>query len=517
MRLALTIVVSLLVPYVAGRGAQPVCGVCHPKETARYLESAMGKSVGRPASLPSGRVIQAGSGSTISVEERGGQMVHRLTARGLTAEYPIGYQIGAGKAGYSYVVEIGGYLLQSPASYFKRSGWDISPGYENVEFLEFDRVVKEACLFCHTDAARLYASKPQRSTSPILLPISCERCHGPSGDHVRKPSAKNIVNPAKLPPQARDSVCEQCHLEGEARILNPGKRFMDFRPGDDLEETLAVYIPTQNGRSVRAVSHAEQLAESWCARLSGGKLWCGTCHNPHGQTVDRSREIRDICMTCHRALSKPAHVEGHLECASCHMPARAPKDISHTAVTDHRIRRQPGREDEASAANIGTLVAWREPPAEFRQRDLGLASLQAASKHKLQSLGEAGVKLLASLPPSQQNEDPEVLTSLGALMLDQDLTRSAVALCRRAVEKQPENAQNALDLGITLSKSGDLLEAARQFSRAIDLDPSLERAYLELSDLYEKQGQSQQALETLDRYLRWNPQSILIRLAKVAK
>ena len=37
--------------------------------------------------------------------------------------------------------------------------------------------------------------------------IACERCHGDGTAHMRRPSAANIVNPAKLAGPARDSVC----------------------------------------------------------------------------------------------------------------------------------------------------------------------------------------------------------------------------------------------------------------------------------------------------------------------
>jgi len=42
--------------------------------------------------------------------------------------------------------------------------------------------------------------------------ITCERCHGPSEKHLADPRAGTIVNPSKLAPAARDSICEQCHL-----------------------------------------------------------------------------------------------------------------------------------------------------------------------------------------------------------------------------------------------------------------------------------------------------------------
>lgn len=50
--------------------------------------------------------------------------------------------------------------------------------------------------------------------------------------------------------------------------------------------------------------------------------------------------------------------------------------------------------------------------------------------------------------------------------------------------------------------------------RAIELDPSLERSYLELSALYAKAGKSSEAKQVLDEYLKWNPQSILVRLTR---
>lgn len=109
--------------------------------------------------------------------------------------------------------------------------------------------------------------------------ISCDRCHGPAETHVRRPSSTNIVNPRKLSARARDSICEQCHLGGEARIENPGRRFADFQPGQELEEVFTVYV---NASPVfKVVSHAEQLAHSICAVRSGTKMWCGSCHDPH--------------------------------------------------------------------------------------------------------------------------------------------------------------------------------------------------------------------------------------------
>ena len=66
------------------------------------------------------------------------------------------------------------------------------------------------------------------------------RCHGGTEEHLRRPVPGSIVNPAKLHGAARDSICEQCHLSGCDRVLNPGKNFEDFRPGMRLEEVFTV-------------------------------------------------------------------------------------------------------------------------------------------------------------------------------------------------------------------------------------------------------------------------------------
>ena len=131
------------------------CMKCHPKETSNYLASSMGQSIGAPdRSTPTGKVVHAQSGASIAVNWRNGKMVHHLAELGLTADYGIQYQVGAGKVGHSYVSVSGGRLLESPVSYYRNFGWDVSPGYETSELLDFNRVVGSRCLFCHSDSVR---------------------------------------------------------------------------------------------------------------------------------------------------------------------------------------------------------------------------------------------------------------------------------------------------------------------------------------------------------------------------
>ena len=184
-----------------------VCATCHPRETARYLESPMGNSIGPPVSIARGRVTHPRSGSAIDIERQGDTMVHRLSKRGLTAEYAIAYQIGAGRIAHSYITRVDEYLFESPATWFKAAGWDLSPGYAAAPLVDFDRPITETCLFCHANAARFSGSDGRRVDSQTVTAISCERCHGSLENHLGRPAAANIVNPAKLPNRARDSIC----------------------------------------------------------------------------------------------------------------------------------------------------------------------------------------------------------------------------------------------------------------------------------------------------------------------
>jgi len=81
-----------------------------------------------------------------------------------------------------------------------------------------------------------------------------------------------MVNPAKLALRARDSVCEQCHLSGEIRVPRSGKQDHDFRPGEQLEDSLTVFVRAGAPGKMRVTSHAEDLGRSACKRSSGGQL-----------------------------------------------------------------------------------------------------------------------------------------------------------------------------------------------------------------------------------------------------
>jgi predicted CXXCH cytochrome family protein len=439
-------------------------------------------------------------------------MLHTLEEAGLKAQYRAAYYIGAGIVGRSYLVRVGEYLFQSPASYYTgNNAWDLTPGYELERRLDFDHQITSGCLFCHSGGIALAGSSNNRYRDVPFTSISCERCHGPGAAHMQSPSSRNIVNPAKLEPRARDSVCEQCHLEGAIRILNPAKEWWDFQAGQELEKTFSVYVENKTS-GVNAVSHGEQLAASKCARMSGGRLWCGTCHDPHGDPPrDRKQQVKAICVSCHSQLSAASHPEPIAECTSCHMPARTVTNVAHAAVTDHRILRRPGLQLKTVSEETRAPVAWRNPEPPVDQRNLGLACLSVAQDQRSGSLAREAVHLLTTLP-HEMAEDPEVMTALGSVFLQQHRPKDALKLFAEVARKQPYNASAALYQAMAYEATGAQADAIKMFERAIHLDPSLQRAYFELARLYAAAGQESVRVQVLRRYLELFHESIKGRL-----
>ncbi len=486
-----------------------VCVSCHPKESARWAASSMGQSIVPARPLPPARVTHELSQSVLTSEQRNGRMVHGLSERGLTAEYPVQFQIGGDFMGRTYMVQVGDYVFESPLTYFNRYGWDLSPGYATMPIIDFDRQIDDTCLFCHAESAKFADTDRHRLKTTLLTPLSCDRCHGPGAAHAQHPSATNIINPAKLAQDQRDSVCEQCHLEGATRILNPGKHWDDFHPGDKTENVFSTFVLTGgNNAAVNAVSQVEQLAESKCVRRSQGKLWCGSCHNPHGATVNRAAEIKAVCTSCHRALPSASHPAAITECTSCHMPRGPTTDIPHAARTDHRILRRPTTASVQPAA----IKVWRAGPAEWRDRNLGLAEVFAGVTNSLPQLTEEGWQNLNAIP--EENRDASVLSDFEGLAVQNQNLEEAVRVGRRIVELQPQSAKAAMNFGIVLKRSQRAGDAEREFKRAISLDPSLKQAYLELVGMYAELGRREDVKSTVDRYLKFNPQDILFRVQR---
>ena len=481
----------------APRGSER-CAVCHRAEVEGYERTTMAHSLRRAGQEPSGTVTA--NGSTITMRSTSDEYWQTWENGADKTQYRVDYVVGSGSHASGYLVEIGGHLFQSPVAYYKsRAAYDLAPGFEHTKNPDFTRPISEECLLCHSGRAlpisgtvNWYRLPPFDSES-----ISCERCHGPVERHLRDPRAGTIVNPAKLEPAARDGVCEQCHLLGAARIANPGKKLSDFIPGQPLENTFTIFHDVaENGaaRDFKVISHAEQLARSACARNSGGKMWCGTCHNPHYKPAEPVAYYRERCLTCH-AQNFPAqtqHPAKDSDCLSCHMPKRDAKDGGHSAFTDHRIQRRPEDATNSAVTSATNIAAWREGPVEFQKRNLGIAYIDAGIQRRSSPFVVQGYRMLTEVQ-RQFSNDPELFKSIGQALLLANQTSEAKVALARARQLDPQSATTEASLAGPYLQDGNWQAATEHLERALALDPLNLPAASTLLDLYAKQGKQNEA------------------------
>jgi hypothetical protein len=516
------LVIACALPAFSG---QRPCARCHPSEVQGFLATPMGQSLGPPGRGPSGSFYHNISGTRFSVRSWPGHMTQRMERGGLASQYSIAYSVGSGAHAVSYLIEVGNHLFESPLSYYARSGWGISPGYENLKTPDFYRAVRPQCLFCHTGEALPIPGTLNAYRNPAFAAeaITCERCHGPTTEHLRNPVPGSIVNPERLAPRARDSVCEQCHLGGEVPVPNPGKQLSDFHAGENLEDVFTVYV-YQSSRdpkrqsALTIISQSQQLALSQCARSSGDRLWCGTCHDPHALPKDPVAYFRARCLNCHGTALLTSHPKPNQNCFGCHMPRLPAGRGGHTIFTDHRIAiytpEELARLRAASLVNGSTpassedeLVPWHNPPPQFAERNLGLAYARVGSQLELLPFTLRGYQLLVSAGNDFPN-DPVLLRAMGQIISGTKQEADAEALFDKALAVEPDSSLIYYDKAVAAEQAGDGKNAINYFEKTLQLDAWLVDPYQHLARLYAATGQLALAQQTYARFLKAFPESM---------
>ena len=228
----------------AGYVEDQVCGTCHADLYASYQHVGMSQSLRAPGNqAPMEHFGDEFYDQTLDryyqFIERGEDIVFRRYQRDRTGEeinlleIPVAWVVGSGNRARSYLyrTDWGEMFLLPVGWYSEDSKWEMSPGFEFANHPGITRSVPRKCMFCHNAYPEVPAGSDAPwvgDTFPETLPegTGCQRCHGPGADHIQSALSGNevtvtrsrIVNPAKLTPELRDSVCFQCHMLPSASL-----------------------------------------------------------------------------------------------------------------------------------------------------------------------------------------------------------------------------------------------------------------------------------------------------------
>jgi predicted CXXCH cytochrome family protein len=325
-----------------------------------------------------------------------------------------------------------------------------------------------------------------------------------SGDRT---GSLEILQPAKLAPERRDSLCAQCHLTGAVRVLRAGMDWQSFHPGSVLSDTQTVFVRSPVSAGLRVTGHVEDLSLSACKRKAGDKLWCGTCHDPH--TVPPPAEaaawFRGRCLSCHASQgcteTRALRAQAKDNCIGCHMPKSGASDAQHVVLTDHTIPRRPSRKPPGPAPDAA-LTTFDGTQASLRAQALAYA--MAAIGRSDGADRTRAIPLLEQAARENQN-DVEVLLYLAEIYRNDGKNELAAPLYRRAIRLDPNQATAPVGLGGILMERGDYREAISLWTDALSKNAGLELVRLNLAVAFLKIGDRTSAELHLRKALELNP------------
>jgi Flp pilus assembly protein TadD len=517
--------------HAQSRGA---CITCHPRETASFSQTGMGRSfsVPTPGTIAPTDFYHQASDTHFAIVQRGAEYFQRQYQIGFDGkqtsvlEKRIDYILGSGNHSKTYLTRTASNtLLELPLAWYSEKGgyYAMNPGYDQPDHQGFRRRIGTDCMFCHNAYP-----KPAQA---IPTGIDCERCHGPSDQHPTQ----------HLSAARQADVCNQCHLETTSSplpnaIVRYDRAPFSYEPGQPLADYKLFFdrVPEPNEDRFEINSAAYRLNMSACLLKTGDKLTCTTCHNPHDLKHGEAgaQHYEAICRECHAAdFNKLVAANKHTassDCTGCHMPKRRTEDVVHVVMTDHYIQRnKPARDLQASLAERIEAYQGEVVPYGKQTDELYLAVAQVIEGSNL----HAGIERLSAaidkLHPTQagpylqladalrkdgkcqqalplydeaNRRHPDALAILerSALCLD---PAAAIGLLRTA----PEDATALTQLGTTYAGQGKAAEAVAALQKAVTIDPESQEAWNDLGGLLMQTGDNAKAEEALRSALRFQP------------
>lgn len=468
---------------------------------------------------------------------------------------------------YLYQTEIGE-IYQLPLGWYSQSQqWLMGPGFEEPHHFGVERMVRRECLFCHNAYPEVAKGSDQRwqpHVFPKKLPhgTGCQRCHGPGAEHVKtvisggtlQDIKDKIINPAKLPPQKRDSVCFQCHLLPAVAMIGVRKFGRDdysFRPGESITDYM-VHVDIDSADAPKSERfeinhHAYRLRQSQCFIKSENKLTCISCHNPHKKVPAEKRveHYGSVCLSCHKndhpVIEDVQQLTKQSDCIACHMPERRTEDVIHVTMTDHKIQRHvpskkqrlaPLKRRENTIDNVTLLLPEASVSGMVGEVYKAVAILRAVMTLDAIEFFENLLKNIKNVPPSvylelanfqvkrgryllaQKSldlvlkalpENTQALKLQGIVFQSQNKYKQSEALYHKALTLVPEDPELYFNLGLNhyAQKRYDL--AFDSFTTAVSLRPNMKIAWYYLGELQRVKNKGILAIDYYKKALSIDP------------
>lgn len=509
------------------------CARCHAAIYSSYEQTSMARGSGLASeAVKPGSFTSPASGVSYRVQTRDGAVT--LTSRRENSNAPLEdtqtllYFIGSGLHGRTYLFKrdlpgTGSALwYEAPINWYtRRSAYGMAPAFDRAANAPLALPTDANCLHCHATsiADPIEGTANRFREAPFQQGgIGCSACHGNTAAHVASNGKSPLLHLAGLTPKKQDSVCLQCHLEGDALVQRTGRSLARFVPGEDLDDTAVYFVNASSPTSaVRASSQYEGLLRSACRRAAGERLTCVTCHDPHADPAPEQRVAfyRGKCLQCHGDTANfhaATHHADQPDCAHCHMPSRAATDISHTQNADHDIEIHAGTPKlklndvfhHATAVDlrpVGTAMA--------SDRELGLAYAQFAAKGDRESFRQAMQKL--SQAEKAGHADAVVHQQLGYLLQLANQNELAAQEYQVALKQQAQDTTAVTNLAVLQAQRGQTMDAMKLLESVSQAAPDRTAALLNLAMLQCKSKDATGAKQTLERALTYQPDSLEAR------
>ncbi len=202
-----------------------------------------------------------------------------------------------------------------------------------------------ACYGCHTVGLDI------KTKTFAEEGIGCESCHGPGQKHVGSQAPADIVNPAKLPKDRYDMICEACHTDGYDMVEGEYPFSAGFQPGEHIDKYYTQFFlpkPKSKGwyKGDSTYGDRHRMFMFWQTKFYSTIRACEVCgfdREKEGQQeafMNRS----EFCQTCHYkyydSMEKHAkHTKAQVGCIDCHVPKVAEDKVRglHYSIHDHRF------------------------------------------------------------------------------------------------------------------------------------------------------------------------------------